>query len=95
MKRLSYSIGVLLLGAWLAPLHAQQPSGSILGHVTNAVSQRPIQGVSLSIAGRSAVTRADGSYLINGVPAGSDSLHARMIGYEPQAQLVERPRDSH
>jgi len=89
MKRLSYSIGVLLLGAWLAPLHAQQPSGSILGHVTDAVSQRPIQGVSLSIAGRSAVTRADGSYLINGVPAGSDSLHARMIGYEPQAQLVE------
>jgi TonB-dependent starch-binding outer membrane protein SusC len=88
-RRLRFSIGVFLVALWVSPAFAQEPTGSVLGHVTDRLTQGPIQGVSISIGSRTAVTRADGSYLINGVPAGSDSLRARMIGYDPQSQLIE------
>lgn len=89
MKRLGYRMGVLLALLWGAPLWAQGPTGTILGHVTDATSAGPIQGVSISIGGRSTVTRADGSFLVAGLPARTDTLRARMIGYAPLTQAVE------
>jgi TonB-linked SusC/RagA family outer membrane protein len=87
-QRLRYSIGVLLTALWVTPLLAQGPTGSILGHVSDGVSQRPIQGVTVSVGNKTSVTRADGSYLLNGIPAGTDTLRARMIGYAPLNQEV-------
>ncbi len=88
MRRLRFSLGVLIAALWITPLHAQQPTGTILGHVTDAASQRPVQGVTVSVGSRSTLTKADGSYLLNGVAAGTDSLRAKMIGYDPLAQPV-------
>lgn len=81
-------IGVLLVALGVTSLHAQAPSGTILGHVTDALSQRPLQGVTITVGSRSTISKPDGSYLLNGVPAGSDSLRARMIGYAPFGQAV-------
>jgi iron complex outermembrane receptor protein len=47
-----------------------------------------VQGVTVSVGNRTTITKPDGSYLINGVPAGSDSLHARMIGFAPLSQAI-------
>jgi iron complex outermembrane receptor protein len=86
--RLRCSIGLLLAALWVTPLLAQEQTGSVLGHVTDAVGQKPVQGAAVSVGDRTAVTRADGSYLINGVPAGTDTLRVRMIGYEPYSQEI-------
>lgn len=86
MTRLRYSLGVLLAALGGGPLAAQAPTGSILGHVTEAGTDRPVQGVSVMVRNRSAVTRPDGSYLLTGVAAGTDSIRARMIGFTPLSQ---------
>ncbi len=88
MKALGYGIGVLLAAVWVAPLVAQEPTGTILGHITDQSSQKPLQGATVSIGNRTASTRPDGSYLISGIPAGTDTLRARMIGYAPLTQEV-------
>ncbi len=86
--RLRYSLGLLMTALWAMPLSAQGTTGTIQGHVTNGASSRPIQGVTVSIAGRSGQSRSDGFYSISGVPAGTDSVRARMIGFAPFAQAV-------
>src|SRR5438034_9030840 len=88
MTRLRCIIAALLAVPWMAPLGAQQPTGTIRGRVIDAATQGPLAGVTVSARGRAAQTQADGRYLIHGVPAGSDSLRARMIGYAPAAQAV-------
>jgi TonB-linked SusC/RagA family outer membrane protein len=88
MRRLvRLCLGVLLAGLWSVPLSAQS-SGSIRGIVSDAATQQPLSGVTVTFGGRLAVSAADGTYRLNGVPAGSDTLRARMIGYSPIARTV-------
>ncbi len=88
MRLPRFGTAVLLAALWIAPLSAQAPTGTILGHVTEETTQRPLPGVTVSAGGRSTQTKADGSYLLNGVAVGSDSLRARLIGFTPVAQAV-------
>ena len=88
MRRAGCVIAALLAVLWVAPLRAQQASGTIRGRVTNAATQQPLAGVSVTVGRRAAVTRADGGYLLNDVPAGTDTVRARLIGYAPAKQPV-------
>lgn len=88
MKRSCLSLGALLVVFGIAPLHAQG-TGSIIGHLTDDTEHRPIAGATITIGSRGAVTKADGSYLINNVRAGTDTVHAKMIGYTSASQVVE------
>jgi TonB-dependent starch-binding outer membrane protein SusC len=88
MKRVRCLLGVLLAVLWVVPLGAQQPTGTIRGRVTDAGTQQPISGVNVTFGTRGALSHADGIYVIAGVPASTDSVRARMIGYAPAAQLV-------
>lgn len=88
MKRVRCLAGALLAVLWVAPLHAQQSVGTIRGRVTDAGTQQPIHGVSVMFGTRGALTQADGRYVLSGLPAGTDSLRVRMIGYAPTSQLV-------
>jgi iron complex outermembrane receptor protein len=72
----------------MAPLGAQQPTGTIRGRVTDGAMQQPLSGVRVTVGSRTALTPGDGHYLITGVPAGTGTLRARLIGYEPAAQAV-------
>ncbi len=85
MRLIRYGIGVLLVVLWAMPLHAQEPTGTIRGRVTDEATKRPLQGGTVLIGNRSAVSQADGRYVIVGVPAGTDTLRTRMIGYTPAA----------
>ena len=87
MKRIRCLFGTLVLGFWVAPLAAQSP-GTVRGRVTDGATQEPLTGVTVSIGNRGAITQADGRYLISGVPAGTDSLRARTVGYAPAVQAV-------
>ena len=61
-------VGVLL---WSGLLSAQTPAGTVSGRVVDSTTQQPIPDVAVFIEGtqRGTVTRADGTYLLGGVPA--------------------------
>lgn len=88
MRGIRYCIAVGLAFLSTAPLGAQTSTGTVRGRVTDAATQQPVSGVTLSIGVRAALSQADGRYVITNVPAGSDSLRARVIGYAPAAQAV-------
>jgi TonB-linked SusC/RagA family outer membrane protein len=73
---------------WALPLDAQEPTGSISGQVTDSLTQRPLLGVEVSIAGtmRRAVTDQEGRYTITGVPAGLHIVQTALIGYGQERQ---------
>src|SRR5690242_14425728 len=88
MRGLRCCIAVGLAVLFTAPLGAQSATGTVRGRVTDATSQQPLAGVTVSVGIRAALSQADGRYVITNVPAGSDSVRARLIGYGPAAQAI-------
>lgn len=75
----------------LAPAAAQaQATGAITGRVVDAASGRPLPDVQLVVAGTrlGGVTSEAGEFRIGGVPAGTRTVTARRIGYQPASQVV-------
>ena len=74
--------GVLSFGA--TGLWAQGTSGKVQGIVLDPTGQ-PIPNSQVFVLGTSfaALTNEDGFYFINNVPAGSYSMRAQFIGYQP------------
>lgn len=84
MKPVRFIAGALLTITGLAPLSAQ--TGTVRGHVMSSDGNTPIAGATVSVTGHRTLTLSDGSYVLTGVAAGSDSVRARIIGYAPQAK---------
>src|SRR5688572_1747669 len=74
---------------WASALGAQA-TGTISGRVVDSAGAQPLTGVTVIIEGtqRGAVTGADGTFRISGVPAGTASVRARRIGYISQVRPV-------
>ena len=91
VRRLTLALVVGLICS--ARLSAQAPTGSISGRVVDAVTQQPVADVAIVVEGtrRGAVTGADGSFTIVGVPAGSQTVRARRIGFSAPVQVVTVP----
>ncbi|MDQ3605871.1 MAG: SusC/RagA family TonB-linked outer membrane protein, partial [Gemmatimonadota bacterium] len=77
------------LGLSITPLSAQT-TGTIRGRVVEAGTLRPLSGVQVSVpgTGRGALTNAAGDYLLVGVPTGSRTVRAQLIGYANLEQAV-------
>ncbi len=88
MRWLRCSIGVFLAALLVAPLSAQELTGTVRGRVTGETSQRPVQSVMVTVGSRRTMTLADGSYQFTGITAGALTVQARMIGYAPVTQSV-------
>src|SRR2546427_6564021 len=88
MRRAECVIGALLAVLWVAPLGAQQATGTVRGRVTDGATQQPLSGVTVAVGSRAAQAQNDGRYVITAVPAGSYSVRARVIGYTPATQPV-------
>src|ERR1051325_5247014 len=78
-------------GGGAAPLVAQQATGTVRGRVTNAATQQPLAGVSVTVGRRDEVTRMDAGYVVSDVPAGTDTVRPRLIAYAPAVQAVTVP----
>jgi len=94
VRRLTLALVVGLL--WSIPISAQNPvppTGTITGRVLDAETQAPVPDVSVFVEGtrRGAVTAADGSFTIGGVPSGSQTVRARHIGFGAPVQVVTVP----
>src|SRR5207302_11173893 len=83
MRRAECVMSALLAVLWSAPLGAQQASGTVRGRGSAGATHQPLAGVAVAGGGRGALTQADGRYVVTGVPAGTDTLRTRMIGYAP------------
>src|SRR3979411_2871967 len=75
--------GTLLVLTAAHALGAQAPQGRIAGQVTSGESDRPIEVARVVVDGTrlGAATRADGRYLIVGVPAGTHRVRVSMLGF--------------
>ncbi len=90
MRRFHHFMCALLALSWTAPLAlaAQQPTTTVRGRITDQSTQQPISGASVAVAGRTALSQADGRFSISGVPIGPATVTARMVGYAPATQPV-------
>jgi len=88
MRRFHHFMCALLALSWTASLAAQQTTGTIRGRITDNGTQQPIAGVLVTVGAHSAQTQTDGRFTISGVPAGSDLVRARLIGYVAASQPV-------
>ena len=91
MRLVRHLVPALVAGLfWAVPLSAQQTTGSVAGKVVDASTQQPLANVEVAIAGtpHRDLTRTDGSFVLNGVPAGPYRLRATRIGYGSQFQEI-------
>ncbi|HEV2671772.1 MAG TPA: carboxypeptidase-like regulatory domain-containing protein, partial [Gemmatimonadales bacterium] len=82
MRPLLYCMGAILM-LWIDPntLQAQQTTGTIRVRITDNATQQGLQGVTVAAGGCSVLSQPDGRYVITGVPAGAQTVRARVIGY--------------
>jgi TonB-linked SusC/RagA family outer membrane protein len=93
VHRLSFALVIGLLSA--VRLGAQAPTGIITGRVIDSTTQQPLSDVNVVVEGtrRGAVTGPDGTFTIGGVPAGSQTVRARRVGFSAPPQIVVVPSD--
>lgn len=79
----------VMLAATVMPLAAQD-TGTIRGKVVETGSLHPIGDVQVLVDGTrlGAISNPAGEYTITGVPTGSHTVHARLIGYGASAKPV-------
>ena len=90
-RRRASALAATAVSAWLfigaAPLIAQ---GAISGTITDAESLAPVAGAQVFVAGTviGALSGSEGTYRLDGVPAGEQTVTVRLIGYREASQTV-------
>jgi len=90
MVTVRYFFPALVGMLWSVAMGAQTPGGTITGRVVDSTNHQPLSGVTVSVEGttRGTATESDGTFRLNGIPAGTQTLRARRIGYNPQLRTV-------
>jgi TonB-linked SusC/RagA family outer membrane protein len=75
---------------WAPAPAAAQATGTLVGTVRDAATQRPLEAVQVYIGGTGigALTNAAGRFLLLNVPAGEHTLVAELVGYRSGSQTV-------
>ena len=83
-------VAALALQLLTAQALEAQATGTVRGRVVEVGTQRPIADVQVTVTGTTmgAVTTSTGDYTISNVPAGSQTIAARRIGYTRLTQQV-------
>ena len=90
-RRRVSALAATVMSAWLvigaAPLLAQ---GAVSGTVTDAESLAPVGGAQVFVAGTviGTLTGPEGTYRLDGVPTGEQTVSVRLIGYRELSQTV-------
>ncbi len=87
-------MGLLLLVWGMASSSVWAQTSVLRGFVTNAASGEPLQGVNVLLldasgAGLGAATDGDGFYAISRIAAGTYTLTATFVGYEPHVDTLQ------
>ncbi len=84
------SFALALAIGWTPNHVAAQSAGTLVGTVTDAASQRPLEAAQVYIPGTGigALTNAAGRFLLLNVPAGEYTLTAELVGYRSGEQTV-------
>ncbi len=88
MLRVRHCLVALLATAALAGQVAAQATGSIRGRIVSSDAQRPLSLVTVTVAARTARTDTDGGFMVSNVPAGTQILRARLLGYREVVDTV-------
>ncbi len=85
-----YGLALWTTLAVAAPAHAQSPTGTIRGTVTNAATGAPVAAAQVYVASNRAggQTRDDGGYAILNVPIGRQIVRVRALGFAPLERVV-------
>ena len=78
-------IPVLLFCITVPQLFAQSFKGDVIGHVVDGKTQEPLPAVNVQVVEQptfGAVTDSSGTFSIGGIPVGTYSLKATLVGYE-------------
>ena len=83
-------LAILAFAMMAAPSQLQGQTGNVTGQILDAATQAPLESVQVSILGRGigGLTNTDGRFLITGVPVGSVTIRAEILGYVTQSQQV-------
>jgi len=75
-----------ITSALAEPVVAQEASGRLVGKIVDATSGAPITTAQVSVEGTdlSALSDLNGRFHLDGVPVGSQSVAARLLGYAPK-----------
>src|SRR5688500_11379437 len=76
-----------LLFAVTLPLAAQTPTGRIVGRIVDAETGRGISDAGIQVVGTTmgTISGVEGRYTVGSVPAGTVTLHVRLLGYQPKS----------
>ncbi|MCX6140845.1 MAG: TonB-dependent receptor [Candidatus Kapabacteria bacterium] len=82
---------LLMAFAILVPSMYAQGTGVITGKVTDAISNEKLNGLNVLLVGRTKVvtTRKDGSFIIESVPVGSQTVKIWGLGWLPQERTLQ------
>jgi TonB-linked SusC/RagA family outer membrane protein len=91
IQRVALAIA-MLVAVWstsVAPV-AAQATGTIQGRVIEDQTRRPLAAAQVSVVGTRLVAQTDasGSYVLNGVPTGTQRVRANMIGHSAKEKAV-------
>ncbi len=83
-------LALALAIGWAPAPVAAQATGTLVGTVRDAASQRPLEAVQVYIGGSGigALTNGAGRFLMLNVPAGEVALVAELVGYKSGSQTV-------
>jgi TonB-linked SusC/RagA family outer membrane protein len=84
------ALALALAIGWAPAPVAAQATGTLVGTVRDAASQRPLEAVQVYIGGSGigALTNAAGRFLMLNVPAGEVTVVAELVGYKSGSQTV-------
>ena len=84
------AVGCLIFVGTASRLWAQAGTGTVRGKITSAAGGMPVSGAQLSIVGTriGAAAASDGGYVINGAPAGAQTIRVRMSLRNKVAKLL-------
>ena len=88
MRRLCWMIAAVMLVA--APSIVSAQTGTIVGSVVDATTQRALQSAQVFVPGTGlgALTAQNGRFTLSNVPAGTQTIRVLLIGYAQQDRTV-------
>jgi iron complex outermembrane receptor protein len=84
-------VGAIVVAQLIAPAIGAQTPGAIRGAVTRSETAEPLAGASVGIvgAGIGTTTATDGRFQLPRVPAGTQTVEFRAVGFAPQRKAVQ------